>query len=75
MFKEFKEFVSRGNVIDLAIAVIVAVAFGAIVTSLVQDVINPLIGFIFGDLNFSERFINLSGKPAASRSNWAARCS
>lgn len=66
MWKEFREFIARGNVVDLAIAVIVGAAFGAIITSLVQDIINPVIGLVFGDLNFSERFINLSGKPAAS---------
>ena len=66
MVKEFREFIARGNVLDLAVAVIIGAAFGAIVVSLVQDIINPLIGFVFGGLNFSDYFINLSGQPAAS---------
>ena len=48
MLKEFKEFVMRGNVIDLAVAVIIGVAFGAIVTSLVNDILMPLIGLVLG---------------------------
>lgn len=54
MIKEFKEFISRGNVIDLAVGVIIGGAFGKIVTSLVNDVIMPLIGIISGGLNFAE---------------------
>ena len=54
MIKEFKEFISRGNVIDLAVGVIIGGAFGKIVTSLVSDVIMPLIGIISGGLNFTE---------------------
>lgn len=53
MWKEFREFISRGNVIDLAVAVIIGAAFGAIVTSLVQDIIMPLIGIIIGGISFS----------------------
>ena len=53
MLKEFKEFVMRGNVIDLAIAVIIGVAFGGIVTSLVNDILMPLIGLVLGGINFS----------------------
>jgi large conductance mechanosensitive channel len=53
MIKEFLEFIKRGNVIDLAVAVILGVAFGAIVTSLVNDLIMPLIGIIIGGINFT----------------------
>ena len=53
MLKEFKEFVMRGNVIDLAVAVIIGVAFGAIVTSLVNDILMPLIGLVLGGIDFS----------------------
>jgi large conductance mechanosensitive channel len=53
MLKEFKEFVMRGNVIDLAVAVIIGVAFGAIVTSLVNDILMPLIGLLLGGIDFS----------------------
>src|SRR5512146_3116792 len=53
MWQEFKEFLQRGNVVDLAIAVILGVAFGAIVTSLVNDLIMPLIGIIIGGVDFT----------------------
>lgn len=53
MLKEFKEFISRGNVIDLAVAVIIGGAFGAIVTSLVNDIVMPLVGVVMGGINFS----------------------
>ena len=53
MFKEFKEFISKGNVLDLAVGVIVGGAFGKIVTSLVDDIIKPIIGLIIGGINFS----------------------
>jgi large conductance mechanosensitive channel len=53
MLKEFREFIARGNVIDLAVAVILGVAFGAIVTSLVNDIIMPLIGIIIGGISFT----------------------
>jgi large conductance mechanosensitive channel len=59
MLKEFKEFAMRGNVIDLAIGVIIGGAFGKIVSSLVADVIMPLIGLLLGKINFSNLFINL----------------
>jgi len=61
MFKEFKEFVMKGNVLDLAIAVIIGLAFGAIVKSLVDDIIMPPIGLLLGNINFADLFINLSG--------------
>lgn len=61
MFEEFKKFILRGNVVDLAIAVIMGAAFGAIVNSLVNDVIMPPIGLITGRVNFSDLYLNLSG--------------
>ena len=61
MLKEFREFAMRGNVIDLAVGVIIGAAFGAIVTSLVNDIIMPPIGLILGGVDFSNLFINLSG--------------
>jgi large conductance mechanosensitive channel len=57
MLKEFKEFAVRGNVMDLAVAVIIGGAFGKIVTSLVNDVLMPLIGLVLGGINFSEQAI------------------
>src|SRR5215213_8798076 len=57
MLKEFKEFAMRGNVLDLAIAVIIGGAFGKIVTSLVNDILMPLIGLIMGGINFNEQAI------------------
>lgn len=53
MLKEFRDFIMRGNVIDLAVAVIIGVAFGAIVTSLVNDIIMPLVGVLLGGLDFT----------------------
>jgi len=66
MLAEFKEFILRGNVLDLAIGIIIGVAFGAIVNSLVNDVIMPSIGRLFGKMDFSSLFINLSGTHYAS---------
>jgi large conductance mechanosensitive channel len=65
MLKEFKEFVMRGNVLDLAVGVIIGGAFGKIVSSLVQDVLMPPIGKILGDVDFSSLFINLGEKHYA----------
>jgi large conductance mechanosensitive channel len=62
MFKEFKEFAMRGNVIDLAVGVIIGAAFGKIVSSLVQDIIMPPIGLVLKNVNFSSLFIALDGK-------------
>jgi large conductance mechanosensitive channel len=59
---DFKAFAMRGNIIDLAVGVIIGIAFGAIVTSLVNDVIMPPIGLLLGNVNFSDLFIDLSGK-------------
>ncbi|HEX7238367.1 MAG TPA: large conductance mechanosensitive channel protein MscL [Gammaproteobacteria bacterium] len=59
MLKEFKEFAMRGNVIDLAVGIIIGAAFGKIVTSLVNDIIMPPIGLILGNVDFSDLFVNL----------------
>jgi large conductance mechanosensitive channel len=61
MFKEFKEFAMRGNVIDLAVGVVIGAAFGKIVTSLVEDIIMPPIGAITGGIDFSSLFVALNG--------------
>lgn len=61
MLQEFKEFALRGNVLDLAIAVIIGAAFGAIVNSFVSDILMPPIGLLLGNADFADLFINLSG--------------
>jgi large conductance mechanosensitive channel len=61
MFKEFKEFAMRGNVLDMAVGIIIGAAFGRIITSLVGDIIMPPIGRILGHVDFSSLFINISG--------------
>ena len=66
MWKEFKEFIARGNVIDLAVAVIIGAAFGKIITSLVEGVIMPPIGMALGKADFSNLFIDLSGQRPVS---------
>ncbi len=66
MWDEFKKFAMRGNVLDLAIGVIIGGAFGKIVTSLVNDIIMPPIGLLLGRVNFSNLFLNLSGTRYAS---------
>jgi large conductance mechanosensitive channel len=63
MWKEFKAFILRGNVMDLAIGIIIGAAFGRIVTSLVNDIIMPPIGLILGKVDFASRFWNISGTP------------
>jgi len=73
MFKEFKEFIARGNVIDLAIAVIIGAAFGKIVTSLVDGVIMPPIGLALGKVDFASLFIDLSGQHPASLADAKAK--
>jgi large conductance mechanosensitive channel len=65
MLEEFKKFALRGNVVDLAVGVIIGAAFGAIVSSLVGDIIMPIIGAITGGLDFSNYFIPLSSKVTA----------
>jgi large conductance mechanosensitive channel len=61
MWKEFKAFILRGNVIDLAVAVIIGAAFGKIVSSLVADILMPPIGLLLGKVDFSGLYVNLSG--------------
>jgi large conductance mechanosensitive channel len=66
MLKEFKEFAMRGNVLDMAVGIIIGAAFGRIVTSLVNDVIMPPIGLLLGSVDFSSLFLNLSGTSYAT---------
>jgi len=66
MIQEFKEFIQRGNVVDLAVGVVIGGAFGKIVTSFVEDVLMPPIGVMLGGVDFSNLFVNLSGKDFAS---------
>ena len=66
MLKEFKEFVMKGNVIDLAVAVIIGAAFGRIITSLVNDIIMPPLGLLLGNVNFTDLFVSLNGTKYAT---------
>lgn len=66
MIQEFKAFLMKGNVMDLAVGIIIGAAFTAIVNSLVGDLINPIIGLVMGGVNFSDMFIDLSGTNPAS---------
>jgi len=66
MFKEFKEFAMRGNVVDMAVGIIIGVAFSKIVTSFVSDVLMPPIGLLLGKMNFANLFIDLSGNGFAT---------
>lgn len=66
MLKEFKEFITRGNVLDLAVAVIIGAAFGRIITALVEGIIMPPIGMMLGNVDFSNLFIDLSGQRPVS---------
>ncbi|HRX21061.1 MAG TPA: large conductance mechanosensitive channel protein MscL, partial [Syntrophomonadaceae bacterium] len=66
MLKEFKEFAMRGNLMDMAMGIIIGAAFGKIVTSLVNDIIMPPIGLILGKVDFTNLFYNLSDTPYAS---------
>jgi len=66
MFKEFKEFAIKGNVVDLAVGIIIGAAFGKIVSSLVNDIIMPPIGMLLGKMDFAGLFISLSDKSFAS---------
>jgi large conductance mechanosensitive channel len=74
VLKEFREFAVKGNVIDLAVGVIIGAAFGKIVTSLTEDIIMPVIGKIFGGLDFSSYFVVLGDVPAelANSTDYAA---
>ena len=64
MLNDFKAFINKGNVVDLAVAVIIGAAFGRIVTSLTDDLIMPLIGYVTGGLDFSSHFVRLGAIPA-----------
>jgi len=66
MFKEFKAFIMRGNVLDLAIAVIIGGAFGAVVDSLVKNILMPPLGLILGGVNFSDLYLSLNGRTYGS---------
>jgi large conductance mechanosensitive channel len=66
VLKEFKEFAMRGNVVDMAVGIIIGAAFGKIVSSLVSDVIMPPIGLLMGNMDFSQLYLNLSGAEYAS---------
>mgnify|MGYP006345718673 FL=1 len=66
MLKEFKDFAMKGNVLDMAIGVIIGGAFGKIVSSLVSDVVMPPLGLLMGKVDFSSLFVNLSGTPQPS---------
>jgi large conductance mechanosensitive channel len=74
MIQEFKAFIARGNVLDLAVAVIIGAAFGKIVTSLTEDLLMPVIGWLFGGLDFSSYFVALGPVPAnlAGSTDYAA---
>ena len=66
MMKEFRDFAVRGNVVDMAVGVVIGGAFGKIISSLVENVIMPPIGMIMGGVDFSNRFINLGKTPVAT---------
>jgi large conductance mechanosensitive channel len=66
MINEFKQFIMRGNVVDLAVGVVIGAAFGKIVTSFVEDILMPPIGMALGNVDFSSLFISLSGKDFPS---------
>jgi large conductance mechanosensitive channel len=68
MLKDFKEFAVRGNVIDLAVGLVIGVAFGKIITSFVNDIVMPPIGLVVGHIDFKDLFINLSGTSYRSLS-------
>ncbi len=72
MIQEFKEFALKGNVMDLAVGVIIGGAFGKITTSLVEDVIMPIVGVIFGGMDFTNMYIVLGDVPAGTANNYAA---
>jgi large conductance mechanosensitive channel len=66
MLNEFKEFAIKGNVVDMGVGIVIGAAFTTIVTSFVDDIINPVIGLFTGGVDFSNLFINLSGQDVAS---------
>lgn len=73
MIKEFKEFIARGNVVDLAVGIIIGAAFTAIVNSLVADLINPIIGLLTGGTDFSSHYLVLKGDVPPNASLEVAR--
>ncbi|WP_378941578.1 large conductance mechanosensitive channel protein MscL [Paracoccus sp. R86501] len=73
MFQEFKTFIARGNVVELAVGIIIGAAFTAIVNSMVVDLINPIIGLLTGGVDFTNKYIVLSGDVPAGASLEAAR--
>jgi large conductance mechanosensitive channel len=73
MLKEFKEFAMKGNVLDMAIGVIIGGAFGKIVGSLVSDVLMPPLGLLLGKVDFTSLFLNLSGQPLTSLADAKAK--
>jgi large conductance mechanosensitive channel len=66
MLKEFREFALKGNMVDLAIGVIIGAAFGGLVQSIVTDILMPIIGLVTGGVDFSQIFVQLKGAPAAT---------
>lgn len=66
MIKEFREFILRGNVVDMAVGIVIGLAFGRIVTSLVEDIIMPPVGLLLGKVDFSSLYVNLSDIPYPS---------
>ncbi|MCB5198937.1 large conductance mechanosensitive channel [Loktanella sp. DSM 29012] len=73
MLQEFKDFIAKGNVMDLAVGIIIGAAFTAIVSSLVADLINPFIGLVLGGVDFTSMYVVLSGDVAAGTGLDAAR--
>lgn len=73
MLNEFKDFIAKGNVMDLAVGIIIGAAFTAIVTSLVGDLINPIIGLILGGVDFTNMYVVLSGDVPANAGLQVAR--
>ncbi|MCX7300734.1 MAG: large conductance mechanosensitive channel protein MscL [Rhodobacterales bacterium] len=73
MLREFRDFIARGNVMDLAVGIIIGAAFTAIVSSLVGDLINPLIGLVLGGVDFSNMYFVMSGEVADGASLATAR--
>ena len=65
IFQEFKKFIGRGNVLDLAVGVLIGAAFGKIVTALTESILMPILGWLFGDIDFSNHFIRLGRIPAS----------
>ncbi len=66
MLNEFRKFLSRGNIVDMAVGIIIGIAFGRVISSLVNDIIMPPIGLLLGKVDFTNLFINLSNKPYAT---------